>query len=109
MLSSVDTGEVVYIILASAIKYYIEDTDKEVILCSARHGNIFEQLEGLGFNSRKGYKEIEQDFIDHKNNFLTREEVYEHAKMCGQISENIIYERENGGVGGRKIISEDLW
>lgn len=96
-------------ILASAIKYYIEDTDKEVILCGARHGNIFEQLEGLGFDPRKSYKEIEQGFIDHKNNFLTREEAYEHAKMCGQISEKIIYERENGGVGGRKMISEDLW
>lgn len=96
-------------ILASAIKYYIEETGKEVILCGARHGDIFKQLELLGFDQRNGYKEIEQGFIDNKNNFLTREEAYEHAKMCGQICEKIIYERENGCVGGKKMISEDLW
>ena len=61
-------------ILAAAIKYYIEGTGKEVILCGARHGDIFTQLETLGFEPRKGYKEIAQGFIDHKNNFLTREE-----------------------------------
>lgn len=93
-------------ILASAIKYYIEETGKEVILCGARHGDVFIQLEALGF---KKYKEIEQGFIDHKNNFLTREEAFEHAKMCGQLCEKIIYDRENGGVGGKKMISEDLW
>lgn len=95
-------------ILASAIKYYIEDTGREVVLCGARHEYIFKQLELLGFEPRKWYKEIEQGFIDHKNNFLTREEAYEHAKMCGQISEKIIYERENGCIGDRKMISEDL-
>ncbi len=57
-------------ILAAAIKYYIEETGKEVILCGARHGDVFIQLEALGFKPRKGYKEIEQGFIDHKNNFL---------------------------------------
>ena len=93
-------------ILAAAIKYYIEETGKEVILCGARHGDVFIQLEALGF---KKYKEIEQWFIDHKNNFLTREEAFEHAKMCGQLCEKIIYDRENGDVGGKKMISEDLW
>ena len=96
-------------ILAAAIKYRIEATGKEVVLCGARHGNIFEQIEALGFETRKGYKELEQGFIDHKNNFLTREEAYEHAKMCGQICEKIIYEREEKNIFGKKMISEDLW
>lgn len=96
-------------ILASAIKYYIEETGKEVVLCGARHGDIFTQLETLGFEPRKGYKELAQGFIDHKNNFLTREEAYEHAKSCGQLCEKIIYDRENSCVGGKKMISEDLW
>ena len=43
-------------ILASAIKYYIEETGKEVILCGARHGDILKQLELLGFVPRKGYQ-----------------------------------------------------
>lgn len=96
-------------ILASAIKYKIEATGKEIVLCGARHGDIFEQLEGLGFGPRKGYKEIAQGFIDHKNNFLTREEAYDHAKMCGQICAKIVYEREVEGLFGKKLISEDLW
>lgn len=94
-------------ILAAAIKYQIEETGEEVILCGARHGNIFQQIKGLGFEPRKGYKEIEQGFIDHHNNFLTREEAYHHAKMCGQLCDKIIYDREK--VGSYTLISEDLW
>ena len=67
-------------ILAAAIKLKIESTGKDVILCGARHGDIFVQLEGLGFDPRKGYEEIEQGFIDNCNNFLTRKEAFEHAK-----------------------------
>lgn len=96
-------------ILASAIRYKIEATGKEVVLCGVRHGNIFEQLDALGFEPRKGYEEIEQGFIDHKNNFLTREEAYEHAKMCGQICAKIIHEREVKKYFGKELISEDLW
>jgi len=96
-------------ILASAIKYKIEATGKEVVLCGARHGDVFDQLEALGFEPRKGYEEIEQGFIDHNNNFLTREEAYEHAKMCGQVCAKIIYERDVKGLFGKQMISEDLW
>jgi len=96
-------------ILASAIKYKIEATGEEVVLCGARHGDIFNQLKPLGLSSSSSCKEIEQGFIDHKNNFLTREEAYEHAKMCGQICEKVIYEREVKGLFGKKMISEDLW
>ena len=96
-------------ILASAIKYKIEATDKEVILCGARHGDVFRQLEDLGFEAHQGYEEIEQGFIDHHNNFLTRKEAFEHAKMCGQICEKIIYDREEKSPFGTEMISEDLW
>lgn len=96
-------------ILASAIKYKIEATGKGVVLCGARHGDVFKQLEALGFKAHKGYEEIEQGFIDHKNNFLTRKEAFEHAKMCGQICANIIYDSEEKNVFGTNMISEDLW
>lgn len=96
-------------ILASAIKFHIDETNEDVVLCGARHGDVFQQLEALGFEPRKGYTELEQGFIDHNNNFLTREEAYEHAKMCGQICAKIVYEREKKGLFGKKIISEDLW
>lgn len=96
-------------ILASAIKYKIEATGQEVILCGARHGDVFRQLKALGFKVRQGYEEIEQGFIDHHNNFLTRKEAFEHAKMCGQICEKIIYDREEKSPFGTEMISEDLW
>lgn len=96
-------------ILASAVKYKIEANGKEVVLCGARHGDVFKQLEALGFEPRKGYEEIEQGFIDHKNNFLTREEAYEHAKMCGQIGTTIAYEKGEERLFGKKLYSEDLW
>lgn len=96
-------------ILCAAIKYKIVSTGKEVVLCGARHGNVFVQLEALGFKPREGYEEIEQGFIDHHNNFLTRKEAFYHAKECGQLCDKIIYERENGGCGGLNLISEDLW
>lgn len=94
-------------ILAAAIKLKIESTGKDVVLCGARHGDIFVQLEGLGFDPRKGYEEIEQGFIDNCNNFLTRKEAFEHAKKCGQLAIKIICEREKPG--SLSLISEDLW
>lgn len=94
-------------ILASAIKIKVKKTGKEVVLCGARHGNIFEQLQSLGFESREEFDTLGQGFIDNHNNFLTREEAYEHAKMCGQLCATIVYDRENGG--GKKLMSEDLW
>ena len=96
-------------ILAAAIKYKITSTGEEVILCGARHGNIFAQLKALGFKPREGYEEIEQGFIDHNNNFLSRKEAFYHAKECGQIAEKLIYAKENGSDISLDLISEDLW
>lgn len=87
-------------ILAAAVKFYIEKTNEEVILCGHRHCDVFEQLGLLGFEPQKGYKEIEQGFIDDENNFLTREEAYFHAVDCWQIEDD----------RNTKILySEDLW
>ena len=96
-------------ILASAIKFRNTETNKEFVLCGARHGDIFKQLEDIGFAPKQGYEELDQGFIDHHNNFLTRSEAFKHAKMCGQLADKIIYEREHGGIGGKNLISEDLW
>lgn len=94
-------------ILAAAIKYKIEKTGKHVVLCGARHGDIFEQLEGLGFGPHFGYEEVEQGFIDHMGRFLTREEAYAHAKECGQLSMKVIHHREKHK--RFNLISEELW
>lgn len=97
-------------ILASAIKFHILETDEDVILCGSRHGDIFKQIKYLGFEPKEGYVEEEQGFIDHHNNFLTREEALEHAFQCGQLSSKIYYNRIEGReCGGKQLISEDLW
>lgn len=97
-------------ILAAAIKFYIETTGEEVVLCGARHGDVFAQLKSLGFKARNNYRELDQGFIDHHNNFLTRSEAFEHAKECGQLSKRTIHMREHGEcIGGKEMISEDLW
>lgn len=96
-------------ILASAIKFHITSTDEDVVLCGCRHGDIFTQIKLLGFKPREGYEEIEQGFINHKGEFLTRKEAYRHAKEIGQICNKIVYNRENGYDFGENLISEDLW
>lgn len=96
-------------ILAAAIKFHIDKTDKDVVLCGCRHGDIFAQIKDLGFKPKEGYEEIEQGFINHKGEFLNRKEAYLHAKEIGQICDKIIYEREQPSSFGYNMISEDLW
>ena len=87
-------------IVASAIKFHIEATNSDVVLCGLRHSNIFEQLNNLGFKPKEGYKEIEQGFIDNNNNFLTRKEAYLHALVCDQL---------HSTRSSVELFSEDLW
>ncbi|HAU85344.1 MAG TPA: hypothetical protein DCW90_07540 [Lachnospiraceae bacterium] len=72
-------------IIAAAIKFYIEKTDQEVILCGLRHDSVFKQLKALGFEPKKGYKELEQGFLTSDGKFLNREQAYYHALGCKQI------------------------
>lgn len=50
-------------IIAAAVKFYIEKTDQKVVLCGLRHDAPFRQLAALGFEPKVGYKELEQGFI----------------------------------------------
>ena len=97
-------------ILAAAIKYKVKATNKIVILCGARHGNVFDQIHALGLKEPDDIEEIEQGFIDHKNKFLTREQAYKHAKRCGQLADKLIYDYEKTDHHSKAaLISEDLW
>lgn len=95
-------------ILAAAIKYKIEKTGKEVVLCGCRHGDIFLQLRALGFNPAEGYKEIDQGFIDHNGNFLNRQDAFIHAHKCGQMCEKV-FDAKVQFTNTPSLISEDLW
>ena len=95
-------------ILAAAIKYKIEKTGEEVILCGCRHGDIFQQLKALGFKPGEGYKELEQGFIDHHNFFLNRYNAFIEARNCGQLCEKI-WDEKLRITSKPELISEDLW
>ena len=86
-------------IISAAIKFYIEKTDQEVILCGLRH-DARKQLAALGFEPKKGYKEIEQGFITTDGKFLNRKQAYYHALECKQIEHTD---------GPAWLISEMLW
>lgn len=94
-------------ILCAAIKYYIEATNIEVVVCGWRHGSIIETIRDLGFSPRKGYKEIEQGFINHKNEFLNRYDAYNHAVECGQLTQTTRWHKEDHGE--RELYSEDIY
>ncbi len=93
-------------IVAAAIKFHIDKTGQDVVLCGVRHGDCFAQLKGLGFEPKKGYREIEQGFVDNKGNFLNRREAWHTAAMCMQLSFNNVI--DNVG-GDPELFSEDLW
>ena len=86
-------------IVAAAIKFYIENSKNEVVLCGVRHGDIYKQLQGLGFKPHIGYKEICQGFVSNTGEFMNREDSYRHAVISGQIEEKLSPE----------LFSEDLW
>ena len=94
-------------ILAAAIKCHIESIGKDIVLCGARHGDVFQQMELLGFDPYEHDNSI-QGFIDHNGNFLNRKEALEHAHQCGQLSYKI-YEKKISGYDFPELISEDLW
>lgn len=94
-------------IVCAAIKFHIEETNRDVILCGVRHGDCYTQLEALRFRPKGGYKEIEQGFVDNNGIFFGRKQAYEEALKIGQIAPSTkvlkIEKSED------ELYSEDLW
>lgn len=96
-------------ILAAAIKYRIEKTNEEVVLCAHTHSAIIKQLSALGFEPHTGYKEIAQGFINDNGEFLNRKDAFLHAVQCGQIPRRILNDYYWENIVGQELMSEDLW
>ena len=92
-------------ILCAAVKFHIDATDEDVVIPCRRHADAFQILKSLGFEPKKGYKEICQGFITTEGKFFDRQEAYVHAKWCGQLSHTTILSCEAMG----KLFSEDLY
>ena len=79
--------------------------DETVVPC-LRHGDGFSMLRSL-YPEKLLHRGAVQGFIDHNGNFLTREEAYEHALLCGQLSAEL---RNIKSVrGDKELYSEDLY
>ena len=76
-----------------------------LVICGLRHSDCFKTIKQLG--PRWSTCDKIQGFINHKGDFLTREEALKHALDCGQISatnRNIINNKNLD-----QLFSEDLY
>ena len=73
-------------IVCAALKIQVDGLDHETILPCWRHGKGFQILADLGYQPKRGYKVLEQGFINHKGEFLNRKEAFEHVKEIGQCT-----------------------
>lgn len=86
-------------IVKAAIKIFDFRLNKDWIIPCMRHYDAFYILKELGYKRDIDYKELEQGFLDEKDNFYNRIEAMKHAKQCNQI----IAPEYN------QLFSEDLW
>jgi len=90
-------------IICAAVKFHIDETNQDVVIPCLRHHYAYEIIHDLGFKVYNCHQ-IEEGFIDHKNNFLTREEAYTHAIQCGQLSATV-----RQYINNNTLYSEDLY
>ncbi len=91
-------------IICAAVKFYIPSTGQTVVVPCWRYHYAYELIRDLGFEPHQGYEKIEDGFINHKNEFLSRTEAYNHAIECGQLSATT-RDTINNGV----LFSEDIY
>ena len=94
-------------IICAAIKIQVEGLDHPTIIPCLRHRDGFKILKDLGYAPRTKYKEIAQGFIDHKGEFLNRDDAFSHAVSIGQLSvTDIWYKNDHNDY---ELYSEDLY
>ena len=93
-------------IISSAIKIKLKETGEKIIIHCHRHHYGYFMLKQLGFQPGD-YERVSSGFIDHKGTYMTREQAYEHALECGQISATIREQKEKSNC--KELFSEDLW
>lgn len=95
-------------IICAAVKIHMIKEDKDVIIHCMRHHYAFEILRDLGISIHDyEHTATEDGFINHKGEFLTRREAYDHAVECGQLCAQMRHDiQENGHL---ELFSEDLW
>jgi len=82
--------------------------DDGIVIAGLRHANCYETIRDLKM-PHNGYDHelTVEGFINHRGDFLTREEAFEHALVCGQLPAQI--RGDKGQVGEHQLFSEDLY
>ena len=94
-------------LICAALLIQVDGLSHKTILPCRRHGDGFEILHDLGCYGNSGYKVINQGFIDHDGNFLDRHDAWNHAKICGQLSQSTSWYKEDNR--DCELYSEDLY
>lgn len=76
----------------------------EAVIPGYRHGNCWELMATLCIPADR--QEVE-GFLDHRGNFLDRYAAFDHALLCGQLSETT--RTAKAEKGERQLYSEDLY
>lgn len=93
-------------IICAAIKIQFERNGQtiETVVSGLRHGNCQDLMSDL---SVPLHRQEEDGFITHSGAFLDRYDAYEHALLCGQISDTTKAHKESKGE--RQLYSEDIY
>ena len=94
-------------IICAALLVQVEGLDHTTIVPCWRHGKGFEILSDLGYYPQKGYKVLEQGFINHKGEFLNRKEAFKHVQEIGQCNATQRWYWEDHAQD--ELYSEDLY
>ena len=93
-------------IISSAIKIKLKNSSENIIIHCYRHHYGYFMLKQLGFKP-EDYERVSSGFIDHKGTYMTREQAYQHALDCGQISATVRELKTKNKC--KELFSEDLW
>lgn len=94
-------NEVPLRIASAAVKMKIDGVNGTKIIPLHRHGDINRILVAFGYKPRKGYRIIEQGFVDNLGFFYSREDAANVVKRNGQALKNDDV--------GKELFSEDLY
>ena len=92
-----------YRIARAAVKIFDKRQGKTIIIPCHRHCDAFQILRDFGYRKLIDYYEIDQGFLDTKDNYLNRIEAKQRVIQIGQKT------AEDFDDNCPELYSEDLW
>lgn len=90
-------------IARAAVKIFDKRQGKTIIIPCHRHCDAFQILKEFGYRKLIDYYEIDQGFLDAKDNYLNRIEAKQRVIQIGQKA------AEDFDYNYSELYSEDLW